>query len=366
MLTRVNRPVARFLPVALAVGVALAFWPAPAPAADEAAATDETMVVEIITPAEPAEPALEAVDRILTFSKPDRDALDVALSRRAEQVGTAFYMLLAKAAQLPSLAAEDFDSLPRPTYARLLDNPQKFAGQAIRLRVHVNVVQELVAGEPGQLGATPDWPQGSRVWRIDCFHDSGEYPGTQPMRVFSVVDPRPLLGRPREVIKGESIYDGPPPVVEMVGVFYKIWESEDRQTEQRTKGLAQEGAVPLQRNVRPYPLVVVWQIEPSGRRVVSSGSTLSKAGIALIMVVLLAAVFYLARRYARHARGFMAKGGAARSLPRGYAPLRDADSNDESDDESDDDEDVDDAIDPALKAAAEAYRLEHEQENRDA
>jgi len=342
------------------MGIALVLWlVAPAVAADEAPGADESVTVEIITPAEPAQ---EQVDRILTFSKADRDALEVALSRRAEQVGSAFYMLLAKADQLPPLTAEDFDSLPRPTYARLLDNPEKFAGQAIRLRVHVNVVQELVAGEPGQLGATPAWPQGSRVWRIDGFHDSGEYPGTQPMRVFSVVDPRPFLRRPRQVIKDESIYDGPPPVVEMVGVFYKVWEGEDRQTEQRTKGLAQEGAIPLQRNLRPYPLVVVWQIGQSTRPVRSSGSAMSKAGIVLIMVVLLAAVFYLARRYARHARGFMAKGGAARPswTPRGYSPLRDVD------EDASDDDDVDDAIDPALKAAAEAYRLEHEQENRDA
>ena len=296
---------------------------------------------------QPAEPPLVAVERILALTPAERDALEVALVREQQMIDSILYPLLAKTTSLPELTAEQRDSLPKPPYAALVEQPGVYAARPIRLRVIVLIARVIKAGS-SELGATLEWPQGQQVWILDGFVSEGdENAVSRPIRILSVVNPFKALGRKRELEGDEWHFSKPGPQVEITGVFYKIWQTETRESDERSNR-SRSGAIGLEQTNR-FPIVLAWQfgtpIEPP-----SSSNLMGLIGMGAMLggaVLLLVIVVYSARQRRRAAL-------AARADPHrwwgGYQPLRDTES------DPDPDSVLDDDIDPAVKAAAEAYR----------
>lgn len=340
----------------VAVGALMAtllIAPPPAPAGEaNDAATAAT--------AAPAEPALDRVERILTLTKAEHSSLIVAQSRPTQLSDSALTMMLAKAAALPALSDEDFRSLDRPSFRNLVRSADRWSARPIRLTVYVWYVQELTAGTPGDIGASREWPQGKKVWRMDVTDADGPDPRSQALRIFSVVDPfaAGALPKPSHTVDGELQYRRKVPKVDLAGVFYKVWQAEDRDTEKRARRDAAKGTITLTPTMRSYPVVLAWQFGRGGGWTINPGRFGTGAwGLLIGGLALLGLVFFMLRRQMRRVRRRMGRPG--RRLPSQYHPLRDQDADSDSDDQMDD---ASDAIDPAVMAAAEAYRRQRAQE----
>ncbi|MHC4985179.1 MAG: hypothetical protein ACYTFO_03395 [Planctomycetota bacterium] len=297
---------------------------------------------------QPAEPPLVAVERILALTPMERDALEATLVREGQMIDSILYPLLAKTASLPELTAEDRNNLPRPLYAALLAQPGSYAARPIRLRVIVLIAREIKAGSD-QLGATPDWPQGRQVWMLDGFVAEGDSKALgRPIRILSVVNPFKQLGRNRRLEDDDEWhFSKPGPQVEITGVFYKIWQAETRDSDERSRQ-SRSGSIELEQTQR-FPIVLAWQF---GTPIQSDSGTsglmaLAGWGVALAGAMVLVVILFVSMRRTQLRRR------AVLANPRAwwgeYKPRRDTDE-DESDIQEDDD------IDPAVKAAAEAYR----------
>ncbi|KKN84849.1 hypothetical protein LCGC14_0285130 [marine sediment metagenome] len=307
----------------------------------------------------PAGPALDQVERILTLTKAERSSLIVAQSRTTQLSDSALTMMLAKVAALPALSNDEFMSLDRPSFRNLVKSADRWSAQPVRLTVYVWYVQELTAGVPGEIGATRDWPQGKKVWRMDVTDADGSDPRSQVLRIFSVVDPfaAGALPKPSHNVDGELQYHRKVPKVDLAGVFYKVWQAEDRDTEERTRRDAGKGTITLNPTMRSYPVVLAWQFGRKAGWTINPGRYSSGAwGMLIGGLALLGLVFYMMRRVSRVRRRM---GQPFRRLPSQYRPLRDQDTDSDSDDQMDD---ASDAIDPAVTAAAEAYRRQRAQE----
>ena len=327
---------------------------APAGEADDAASAAAAPAATA-----PAEPALDQVERILTLTKAERSSLIVAQSRPTQLSDSALTMMLARTAALPALSDEEFRSLDRPSFRNLVKAADRWSARPIRLTVYVWYVQELTAGTPGEIAASREWPQGKKVWRMDVTDADGSDPRGQALRIFSVVDPfaAGVLPKPSHNVDGELQYRRKVPKVELAGVFYKVWQAEDRDTEQRSQRDTGKGTITLNPTMRSYPVVLVWQFGGGGGWTINTGRYGAGAWAMLIGgLALLGLVFFMMRRVTRVRRRM---GQPGRRLPSGYRPLRDEDADSDPDDQMDD---ASDAIDPAVTAAAEAYRRRRAQE----
>ncbi|MHC4561267.1 MAG: hypothetical protein ACYS8X_00675 [Planctomycetota bacterium] len=310
------------------------------------------------SPPEPIGPALEQIDSILALNPAERGALDVAMSRRRELTGSALYFMLDKASRLPPLAGEDLNALDRPSYHNLVRWPQRYAGRPIRMRVLVQLVQKQTAGAPGELGIDrTHWRQGRVAWLIDGFDADGELAIQRPVRIFSVADPTPILPKPVKIVNdNEWHYPQTLVEVDLAGVFYKVWEHEERGTEDTTRR-RQPGDIQI-KQFRSYPIVIAWQLNPVGvsrTRQPHAFVAMDFIGFIVIGLVFMVVVFFLLARHVRRTRRAGRNGSPFWEGK--YRSLRDEE---EDDDQAPDDNDLD--IDPALKAAADNYRRQHGQD----
>ena len=296
---------------------------------------------------QPAEAPLVAVERILALTPAERDALAVALVREGQMMDSILYPLLAKTASLPELTAEQRDALPRPPYASLLAQPGSYAARPVRLRVIVLIARVIKAGSD-ELGATPDWPQGQQVWILDGFVAEGDNSIDRPIRILSVTNPFKQLGQNRRLEGDEWHFSKPGPQVEITGVFYKVWQAETRESDQRSRQ-SRSGTVGLEQTKR-FPIVLAWQFGTPVQTASGSSDLMLLAGwgVALAGAMVLVVLLVITMRRSQQRRR------AAQADPHrwwgDYQPRRHTDADDEPDAQEDDD------IDPAVKAAAEAYR----------
>jgi len=231
----------------------------------------------------PATPPAETSPWALPLSADERIIYDAAMPLLRQYRETAWYMLLSRTADLPALDAQRLEQLPRPAYDHLLRHPELYAAQKMRLRIIPVSVTKL---QPGSgMGHSPWWQPADRaVWRIDCLHAAAEYPGNEPLIVFSVVEPV-ALGKPDKVDEDGNELFLRARRFEAAAVFYKVYETADR-----------EG------RWRQYPLLLAWQIEPAGGTGwLKDAVTTPFVTLMVGMVVTVGVAYGLLRRRARGA-----------------------------------------------------------------
>ncbi len=252
----------------------------------------------------------------------------------------AFYVLLEQAGRLAGLADPNaLPALDRPAYASLLQRPGRYRAEPIALGVRVIAVQKLAVG--AGLSATPRWPADRPIWELQCGWADADYPADSPLRIFSVVDPAPLLGPPsRSGRDGRSYSLGAnnyAPAMRLHALFFKVVRAEDR-----------EG------NQRDFPVAVAWSMEPSAQPPAVPAAGDRPGAWSYLPLVLLAGIgaYALLRVYTWKLR----KAGDRR--PR-YQPLREpATEPAEPAGDAESGEGADEDVDPELKSAVETYRKE--------
>jgi hypothetical protein len=268
----------------------------------------------------------------LAIDDEEREALIAARGRPTQLDETGLFVMLAKAARVPGSSGYDPSRLARPLTGQLARHPQQFYNQPIRLRMLPFRVRKLERGKP--LSYNRRWPidadSDGTVWWVTGF-DADEQT-QEPLIVLSVTEPQ-IPGRPETLDDGSILYKNPP-IIEVVGIFYKMRRDRD-----------QDG------NVRDYPVVVAWEAAPrltgdqplsgGGRNTLFTSSTL----IGLIGVVVLMLLFFLRVRSRR---------GQATATYSNYRPLREE--LDELDREMARRRGDDIEVDPALREAAEQAR----------
>jgi hypothetical protein len=281
-------------------------------------------------------PKFRTVEEGLALSAAQQAQYDVAFGRRHQITEeSAFTMWLRRVARMPALGEEAFGALDRPSVRNLVRRPERYKGQAMRLRFQVVRVARLMParGEGLTFTATRQWTvRDGPVWQVDGYYaDAAGDRRREPVRLISVVDPAGCFGRPPETgERGEGIYPWPTgPVCEAAGVFYKLVASPE------------PGKVP------DFPVVMVWQLRRGDGAGLTTAVGTRLAGLVAAVVAMVAAFLYLRRRVRRARRP---------ATPAAYAPRRDL-TDQPPPDRAPGAQDADE-VDPALKTAAEQYRKE--------
>ncbi len=295
-----------------------------------------------------AAPPLTRLQDLLRLTPEEQDAYSVALSRPAQLDEPALTLWMDRVSRMPQLGPEQLAALDRPAIPNLAAYPQRYAGVPLRLEVYVFRVIRWEAGR--EFTPTKWWPASrGAIWRIDCLNAASPTPYDEPVYVLAPFDPRPLLGKPAEVLGDDEFRYEARRKIGLAGVFYKTFR--DR---------AEEG------EFRYYPVVLAWQMEARGGR---GAGPLSDQRLMLILgfVLLLVFAFVLLRaKLKRPAPEPVASADPAARWGPKYRPLRDL--ADEAAGQPGREppkppppppEEDPGEVDPDLKAAAEQYRREH-------
>ncbi|MFW6061870.1 MAG: hypothetical protein ACOC93_03585 [Planctomycetota bacterium] len=301
--------------------------PGTSPAADAPPATQPT------TEPQPAatEPAADNISPdAVALTEQERILLGDVTDGVHQLDEDAFYLMFNKAAELAEgepLGAEAFERLEAPSYARLLRSPAAYRAQPIQFSFRAMAVKKLSGN---WLGQSRYWPQDRPVWQIAGFNARAEDPTQQPVVVYSIADPTPLLGEPDEVDqRGGKIYRVAPRL-DVPALFYKLVKTTNR-----------EGKTAV------VPVVVAWEIVQARSPQSGGGQWLSL--VILVLVLAMAAGYYFIRRRVQRLRQ------EPETL---YQPHR----NEEPEQAEWDQQEAEDEVDPELRSIAEEYRKQRQQQ----
>ena len=277
----------------------------------------------------------------LRLTASEATALTDVRDRASQLDETAFYMMLSKAAGIAALADQQLHLLDRPVASNLLAHPQRYRGWPIRLRLRVYRVEKLVPG--AGLSASPYWAADRPVWKLVGVDSKSDDPLTGLLVVFSIVEPS-VLGAPDRVGQSGEGYYNHGRDVELAGISYKLYRTED-----------------LQGNIRDYPVVVAWRLEiPAAGKKVAETKTPSRSHFIYMLLAGLLVMYLFAKRYARRK--------AAEESRFVYRPLRDELGEPPGDPaeapaKTEKPTGGTGGVDPMLKEAAEEYRKQKERDN---
>ena len=260
----------------------------------------------------------------------ERIALGAVRDRTRGLDETAFHMLMGHIATLSPLPAEELEALPRPAVPKLLSDPARFRGRAIRLKLHVSAAQKILPGQG--ISPTPYWPKDRPFWQLSCVNAVAQYPGDEPVVVIATAEPT-FLPRPTKTTPdGSKLYVGLGPTIELAGVFYKVCLAKS----------VGDKDVPSQ--WRDYPVVLAWQVQTAARAPAKpTGSTAGPRFWSMILIIggMAIAFFFLKRNVRRQ-----------------HQPSRQPFQFDEPTDEQKPPARQDGQVDPDLAKALEDYRKE--------
>jgi hypothetical protein len=244
----------------------------------------------------------------------------------------AFYLMMARTADLPELVEEQFSRLDAVAYTNLLRNPDRYRYQPLRMTVRVYEVRRLTVADR-QIAPNPYWSIDREMWLINAVAqaDSPGREADQPIRIFAARPPRNLPDPSSTAGEVRKFAGGPAYTV--AAVFFKFIRTPDRGAEQRD---------PRERN---YPVLLAWQFEKPTVQPPDKPWEIP----ALLTVLGLAAIFgfIVLKKHIRRQKS-QNVGWAHR-----YNPLK------EPREDEDEFEMEDGPVDEELKSAAEAYRREH-------
>lgn len=302
----------------------------------------------LLTTTQPAESATIAGRIVLT--NVEKTVLDAVRDRTWQFDETGLYVMLGLAARAPELDLMQWHDLDRPAYANLLADPGRYRAKPLRAKVRVHYVSKLQSG--AGLGFREFWPKDRPVWEMDCIWTEEPHEKDKPVRVYSVVDPKPLIGDPDEVGPQNRWRYERGRDIRIAALFYKVLMARQE----------------TGRKTRAYPMMMAWQLSRTvpWRSVGQwdSGGLSQLAPILILVIVMVAGFYFTRRRLARLRQ-------ADRRTPRRYRPLRyqtDEDASARSAGTSDQDgpDDAPDLpVDPELTSAVEEFLREKEHEDGD-
>ncbi len=307
--------------------VVIPLWPETAPAAPWAM---------------PPLPAAKTLDEGLTLTHMERGILKSVRDFDRQDLHKPLFILLRRAAALPRLDAEQLDTLDRPSYRNMLKRPERYRGEPIRMTVHVSAVYEYSPDSQLRPPATRWWPRDRTFWGLDCLKSSGKKAWDEPVVIYTHLDPTSILGKGKPA-DNCTLYDPWKNKIELAGVFYKVYEAQER-GDKKTDA----------KHRRMYPVIVAWQIDKA-RKAPSPPAADSRMYIILLIVAMLVFLFMYFKRVTRRQR----QAGGAK-----YQSIRDLSKivpqPEVVGEPLSKDEQAGDAaeVDPDLKAAAEEYRKE--------
>jgi hypothetical protein len=154
----------------------------------------------------------------------------------------ALYMMLAHAASLPRLSADQLaGELDRPAYASLLADPEQYRARPMSMRLRVRGVRKVQPVEP----ACRPWRDANEgpLWCLECYNASSKRGAFEPVIVLTPQPP--TLGKPDATDSdGQETYDRSVPEVEVAGVFHKLYSMRDPNDKWSD-----------------YPVLLAWQVE---------------------------------------------------------------------------------------------------------
>jgi len=245
---------------------------------------------------------------------------------------TGLYVTLgvaARAAGNLQFDRDEWSQLDRPAYTSLLTQPKRWRGHPLELTPTIFRVTKMTSGK--QLNYSNFWPKDRPVWRLDGVIGHK----TQPVIIYSVVNPSEYLGQGKPGKEEDQTDYNRGQAIRAAAIFYKDVIDTDC-----------DGAT------RHYPLVMAWQLSDGDEVMAlrgSSDSLVSKLAPVAILLVVMAAGFYYLRRWMTQSRQKKSHG------PR-YKPLRDEIVPAAAEDNSANS--LDEHVDPELAAAIEQYRHE--------
>jgi len=293
---------------------------------------------------------LARVDAILTLNEIEKQAMLEARANPGVLAETAFGLMLVKVASLPELGDKEFNLLDRPAVANLLRTPERYSGAPMAMKIAIYEVRKCMPDD-GDISLTAPWPRSKPLWWITGRTSWPASEDLEPLIVFSMVDPTPLLGEPDPTVGPNGSRKYPHwPIAELAGVFYKV-----RRTREKKSGA-----------LRDYPVVMAWQFrKDSLRSIIGQSAVDPRLLIPLLLVLALTFVFIFVRKRTRAARAIRGpryqprrhETEATSDADKGIVPFVPPPDEDEG------------QVDPELIAAAEQYLKEHppetEQEHED-
>jgi hypothetical protein len=277
-------------------------------------------------------PRAESIEQALTFTDEERELLAAARDQTHQLDEPGFYVLLRRVASLPRLSPDELSALASPAYGNLLEYPQRYRTRPVRLRIEPKLVKQLTPGKG--LGRSKYWPVDRPVWRVDALNRGGTSPVDEPIIVFSVADPTPLLGEPTETAEDGRLVYKRNIVVQVAGVFYKVQSAHSR------------GSAEQPSELREYPVVLAWQVRRGGGTTSAFAEGTLETIIMVVAVVLLLILFLYMRRRTRE-----------QEEPHfTYRPRRESPGGEP---------DEEDEVDPALREAADDHRDDRTRDDAD-
>jgi len=268
-------------------------------------------------------------------------------TRRFDETG--LYVMFAVAARAPELGAMQWYELDRPAYVNLLADPARYRAAPLRAKVRIYYVSKRTSG--AGLGFRRFWPKDRPVWEMDCLWTDEPHERDKPVRVYSVVDPGPLIGDPDEIGPHNRHKYSRGPIIRIAALSYKVLR--DLQESNRQE--------------RDYPVLIAWQLSRTvpwksvGKWDVGA---LKEFAPLLFLVIVLGAGFYFTRR--RLAKLKQADRDAARRRrPLSYQTDEEAAASAPMVGRDEPHEVPDGSVDPKLAAAVEEFLQEKERADDD-
>lgn len=285
--------------------------------------------------------SVDGIYESLDLSETQRQVLINIERNRSSHQESGFYMMMAKVAEFPNLKADQRKELPQIPVPTLKREPKRNQFRPLRTTVRVYRIQKLTLANK-QISPNPYWPSKMPLYRIDVasgLPDDPEQQNLQSMVLYSPIKP-PKLPEPNKMQPdGSEEYLGP--YFDICGVFYKLLE------------LPSQGDANQPSQLRTYPVILTWQIEPAHKFGRSDPSDWVKNGVIFLIIVLAAVIVLFLHKQNKKYRS---KNEKDKPLFQNYAPLRG--------EEDIEDEDLG-PIDPDLTAAATDYRRKHNLPIRD-
>jgi len=259
-------------------------------------------------------------------------------SGQADETGLyASLSIAARARENVQLDRDEWQHLDRPAYRSLLAQPKRWRAQPIQLAVRIYEIWKLKPGDG--LNYSRFWPKDRPVWRIHGTVLGNKDEESQPITIFSVVNPDEYLGQGEATKEDNLTQFKHGPILRLAAIFYKVLADTDK-----------EG------NRRLYPVVMSWQLADSegDTYAATPGADSGLWGSAAMPVVLLVAVlavFYLVRRQVTRTQNKIPKGPE-------YKPLREGADKDDDKEKKDTQSPADRYVDPDLAKAVEQFRHE--------
>ncbi len=209
-----------------------------------------------------------------SYSPDQQTILDAVVDFDLWRIDPAMGVLIDRAEYIAGHPDANQPGLDNIDYRNLLTDPAHYRGRSISIKIQPIYLRLVAPTESGNLSAE------KKLWRLDGFVADAEKPADQPVSIFLIADPSPVLGvsSPAEADKEINCATGRP--VTISGLFYKTYSDTSRGD--HTQGPAQ----------RDYPVIIGWDLSGD-----VTGKSISLAPVSKHNWVVLALVISLCAAY---------------------------------------------------------------------